>query len=223
MRQNKIFICLTHFIFISIIIQTYETNNKSLERIENGIRFIFSNIEGLIDGKSFSLLYEKYNITFNNLRILKPFINGHEIYEEKNNNDIYYSLNDIILDYKAEVDIQIFSEYSDVIKHGNIFFKINFENIKFKLINDLRIKFEESKIKFVNYSFLSELNFFTDFNQMKNCTFHETGKDTIDIDDLNSKLKEYFNEAFVEKIKEIEKNFNLLTYDLIQILDYNQA
>ena len=58
---------------------------------------------------------------------------------------------------------------------------------------------------------------------MKNCTFHETGKDTIDIDDLNSKLKEYFNEAFVEKIKEIEKNFNLLTYDLIQILDYNQA
>ena len=204
MRQNKIFICLTHFIFISIIIQTYETNNKSLERIENGIRFIFSNIEGLIDGKSFSLLYEKYNITFNNLRILKPFINRHEIYEEKNNNDIYYSLNDIILDYKAEVDIQIFSEYNDAIKHGNIFFKINFENIKFK-----------SKIKFVNYSFLSELNFFTDFNQMKNCTFHETGKDTIDIDDLNSKLKEYFNEAFVEKIKEIEKNFNLLTYDLI--------
>jgi hypothetical protein len=50
---------------------------------------------------------------------------------------------------------------------------------------------------------------------MKNCKFHETGKDTIDIDDLNSKLKEYFNEAFVEKIKEIEKNFNLLTYDLI--------
>ena len=50
---------------------------------------------------------------------------------------------------------------------------------------------------------------------MKNWTFHETGKDTIDIDDLNSKLKEYFNKAFVEKIKEIEKNFNLLTYDLI--------
>ena len=62
---------------------------------------------------------------------------------------------------------------------------------------------------------IQELNFFTDFNQMKNCTFHETGKDTIDIDDLNSKLKEYFNEAFVERIKEIEKNFNLLTYDLI--------
>ena len=219
MRQKNAFIYLTHFIFTLLIYQTFEKESKKLERIKNSIKYIFSNLEGLINETSFSVLYEKYNISFNNLRILKPFINENEIYEEKNSTEKFYKLNNIIFDCKAKVNIQIFSDNEDLIKYGDMFFGINLENINLKLVSDYLIKYEESNINFVNYTLFKDLNFFSDFNQRKNFTFYESGKLPINIDNLNSKLKEFFHTKFEERIKKIEKIFNILTYDLTQILD----
>ena len=216
----NIFLYFTHFIFTSLIYQTFEKENKKLERILNSIKFIFSNIDkNIINEISFSVLYEKYNISFNNLRILKPLINESEIYEEKNDNEIFYNLIDIKLNFKAETDIQLFSENEGIIKYGNLFFNIYFENIKLKLVNDFFIKYEESNINYVNYSLLNELNFFSDFNQRKNCIFYESGKSPIIIEDLNYKLLNLFHTKFEEKIKEIEPKLNILAYDMSQIID----
>jgi len=216
----NIFLYFTHFIFTSLIYQTFEKENKQLERILNSIKFIFSNIDkNIINETSFSVLYEKYNISFNNLRILKPLINESEIYEEKNDNEIFYNLIDIKLNFKAETDIQLFSENEGIIKYGNLFFNIYFENIKLKLVNDFFIKYEESNINYVNYSLLNELNFFSDFNQRKNCIFYESGKSPIIIEDLNYKLLNLFHTKFEEKIKEIEPKLNILAYDMSQIID----
>ena len=219
MRLKNIFIFLTHFIFTSLICQTFSKENKKLERKLNSIKFIVSKIEGLINETSFSILYEKYNISFNNLRILKPLINESEIYEDKIGNETFYTLNDLIFYYKAEADIQLLSENEDAIKYGNLFFKINFENIKLKLVNDLFIKYEESNINYVNYSLSNVLKYFIDFNQKRNCTFYENGKLPINIEDLDYKLKNIFHSAFEKKVKEIESKLNILTYDMSQIID----
>ena len=219
MRLKNTFIYLTHFIFALLIYQTFEKESKKVERIKNSIKYIFSNLEGLINETSFSILHEKYNISFNNLRILKPFINENEIYEEKNSKETFYKLNNFVFNYKAEVNIKLFSDNEDLIKYGDIFFEINFENIKLKLVSDYLIKYEESNINFVNYTLFKDLNFFSNFNQRKNFTFYESGKSPINIDNLNLKLKVFFHTKFEERIKKIEKIFNILTYDLTQILD----
>ena len=45
MRFMNIFLYFTHFIFTSLIYQTFEKENTKSERILNSIKFIFSNID----------------------------------------------------------------------------------------------------------------------------------------------------------------------------------
>ena len=73
---------------------------------------------------------------------------------------------------------------------------------------------------FLNISFnLENLDYFSDFNNKKMCTFHEDEKDPVILEDIDSALKGIFKNKFEEKIKEKQNNFNLLTYDMIHIFD----
>ena len=66
---------------------------------------------------------------------------------------------------------------------------------------------------------LENLDYFIEFNNKKKCKFYEGEKEPIILEDIDSKLKEIFKNEFEEKIKEREINFNLFSYDMIQIFN----
>ena len=216
-------IFFAYFIFISSVNHTLQNNGKKIERIKNSFRFILSQIKGLINETSFSFLYEKYNITFNNFRILKPIINKLNIVEEKSSNETFYIIKDLLITFQAETYIQLFSEENNIMEYGNIFFENIFDDIKFQLINDYYIKYYESNINLINYKLFDKLDYFSNFNNKNKCYFYEQGKEPIILKDIDLKLKEIFKSNLEKKLNENKKIFNLLTYDMLYIFDNSTA
>ena len=219
MSLKIINIFLAYFIFISSINHSLQNEVKKIERIKNSFRFIFSQIKGIMNETSFSFLYDKYDINFNNFRILKPIISKLNLIEEKTSNETFYIIKDILITFQAEASIQLFSKENNVIEYGKIFFENTFDSIKFQLINDYYIKYCESNINSVNYILFDKLDYFSNFNNKNKCHFYEQGKEPIILEDIDLKLKEIFKTDFEKKIKENESIFNLLTYDMIYIFD----
>ena len=208
-------------IYILLIKITIESEDKKLERIGNAINLIISRTDGIIQNISLTLEYEKYNITFKNFNILKPFVqNISLIKEEKSKNQSFFSIADIIVAINADLYLQIFSQKdSKEIKYKSVFFEIYFNEIKFELINDFKIEFNSSKIKSINYNNLENLDFFHEFNNKKKCKFYEGEKPFIILEDIDSKLKEIFKAEFEYKIIDNLKYMNILVYDMIHIFD----
>ena len=214
---------LAYFIFISSINHTLQNEEKKIERIQNSFKFILSQIKGIINETSFSFLYDKYDIIFTNFRILKPIVSQLNLIEEKSIDETFYIIKDLLITFQAEIYIQLFSGENNVIEYGNIFFENTFDTIKFQLINDYYIRYCESNINFVNHILFDKLDYFSNFNNKNKCHFYEQGKEPIILEDIDLKLKEIFKSDFEKKIKENEKIFNLLTYDMIYIFDNSTA
>ena len=221
---KKSFIILS-FIFISLIYRASQNEEKKDERIENAIKFMLTSIYGDNYTDLFTLEYKKYNITFNNLKLLKPLVNNIQFSKEKIiDDDIYYKISNLNIIFIMDINIKLFSNPNQIIIDQTISFENNFEEIIFKKMDDYNIEFNSSKLNYINSnSFknnkMSELDYFKDFNYEKNCTLYENGKNSIIVNDLNLKLKDIFKNIFEKRIKEIENNFNLLTYDITLIFN----
>ena len=207
-------------IFIILVKLSSQNDQKQLERFKNSIYLLISRTKGIINNTSFIFEYEKYNITLVNFFILKPFSKNLTINKEKNeNNETILNLNNIAVTIKADIIIKLLARKDEQIYYNSIFFELYFNEIKFKLINNFYIEFYSSNIESFIYNNLENLSIFSEFNEKKICIFYEEEKELIMLEEYDSKLKEIFREKFEEKIIDRQKYFNLLTYDLIHILD----
>ena len=217
-HKKNIFII---FIFILLIKISLGNEQKQLERYTKTIELILSRSFGTIENSSSLIFqYEKYNISINNLRILKPFNKDLKIINEtNNNNELYFKALGLNATIQGDIFIYLFPKKQEIIKYKSIFFEIYFDNIKFKIINNFHIEFISSNIKSIIYNNLDNLDYFSDFNQKKSCFLYVEGKEGILLEDYDSALKKIFKNKFEEKIKKTENIFNLLTFDVIQLFN----
>lgn len=220
--QTK-FILYLLLILISLIYKSNQNEQKKLERIEGTIKLILSKIKGQLNITEFSFKYNKYSIIFNNIRLLKPLNNNINIYQEKNKeNEIFYILKNINIDFIIDLNIKLLSNPKNIVTDESLGVQCNYNEIKFKLIDDYNI--ELYSYDMINF-YMSKSNkilglyFFNDYNNGKNCTFIDGENEPLAIEDITIKLKEIFNQILKDRIKEIENNTNLLFYDMMKILN----
>ena len=211
------------FIFSFLIKLSCENEEKLLERYKNAIKLILSRANGIIKDFSLTFEYEKYNVTLNNIKILKPFYKNNNFSKKENDNGTFFIIDNIMTTIKGDIFIQLFSQKEEKIKYKPIFFEIYFKEIIFKLINKFRIEFSSLEIESFNSIHSKNLEYFRDFNNKIICIFYEGKKEPIILEDIyyDSKLKEVFQNQFEEKIKETQTKINLLTYDMIYIYNNN--
>ena len=210
---------ILYFICIYLIKITNENEQNQLERYKNAIYLLLTKVDGIIDDLSLTFQYNKYNITFKNFNIIKPFSPNLWIEKEINeNNEIILKIGDIMATIEAKVYIQLFTQKDEIINLKSIFFEMFFDAIKFKLINKNEIQFVSSNIEMFSYQSLENLFYFNDFNTAE-CLFYESEKEPIILVDIDFKLTEILKEKFDKKIIEYQKKINILTYDMIKIFD----
>ena len=204
--------------YISLINKSAQNIEKRRERLENAIKFMISSLKGELKNISLLLEYKRYHILINNFRMLKPlFSNDIQFIQEENiYNEKYIKLKETKITYIADLSIKLLSNPYYLIKDKAFFIDTNFNNITFQIINDYNIEFISSNISFIKIvqnNAISNLDYFNDFNNSINNIFNEEGKNYL------NKFKNIFIDSFSQKILEIEKNINLLTYDMILIIN----
>ena len=209
---------ILYFICFYLIQITNENEQKQLERYKNAIYLILTRINGLIDNLSLTFEYNKYNITFKDFKILKPFSPKIMIENITIKEDTLLNISDIITTIEANVFIQLFIQKEDIISLKPIFFELDFDEIIFKLNNNNEVEYFSSNIDMFSFKQLEKLFFFHDFNN-EECIFYEGKKEPIVLVDVDFKLKEILKAKLEEKIIEKQKSFNILTYDMIHIFD----
>ena len=210
---------ILYFICIYLINITNENDQNQLERYKNSIYLLLTKVDGIIGDLSLTFQYNKYNITFKNFNIIKPISPNIQIEKEINEeNEVILKIGDIMTTIEAKVFIQLFTQKDQIINHKSIFFEMFFDVIKFKLINNHEVQFVSSNIEMFSYKPLEKLFYFNDFNNAE-CLFYEGEKSPVLLVDIDFKLTEILKEEFDKKIISIQKKFNILTYDMIQIFD----
>ena len=215
---------LLFLIFISLFLKSIQNEQKKFERIEGTIKLIISSITEELNGTSLTFGYKKYNISFNKFKLIKPYLNRINISKENSNNEIFYKINNLNITYMFDLGIKLFANPENIIIDKSRFIIANFKEIIFKFIDDYNIEFISSEIDsiyFFSNNKLNNLDFFSDFNNKKNCTIYESEKEPTIISDtdIEKKMMEIFNNIFKFKIKEIEKSINMLSYDIINIIN----
>ena len=151
------------FFFCIYLIQFSKGNElKQLERFKNSIYLALSRVNGIIDNLSLTFEYDKYNITLNNLLLLKPFGKNITINKEiKNSNEAFLNIGGIMITVKADMVIDIFLQKEQQIKTGPIFFELYLDEIKYKLINNFRVEYYSLNIESLIYYdyFYQKLNY----------------------------------------------------------------
>ena len=118
-HKKNIFPILIHLYLIQI---SSENEEKQLERIKNAINLILTRSNGIIDKASLTFVYEKYNITLNNLKILKLFNKDLTITKDINdNNEILLNLSNFMVTIQCDIIIQLFDHKKEKIKNKPIF------------------------------------------------------------------------------------------------------
>lgn len=210
--HKKLFFSLIFIIFFSY---SNQNEQKKLERIENATKFLIYSINAKLTNTSFFLFeFNKYNLFLDNLKILKIFENNFKIIQEKNpkNNEIYYIFKNPKLNFISDLNIIL---YYNTIQESPFFIECNFNEIKFKLIDDFNIEFISSEIDYINFSKskkISDLDYFNEFNNKINSSLGQGI-------DLYFALKNTIKKIFEQKIKEIEQTQNLLTYDMFYLFN----
>jgi len=149
LHKKNIFLLIIHIYLIKI---SLENEQKQLERLKNTINLIITRSSGLIEKAPLTFEYEKYNITLNNLQILKPFNKDIKITKEINyNNETFLNLESIMITIQSDIFIQLFAQNQEKIKYKKIFFELYFDDIKFKLINNFHTEFSSLKTKSIKH------------------------------------------------------------------------
>ena len=204
-------------IYISLINKSAQNIEKRRERLENAIKLMISSLKGELKNISLLLEYKRYHILINNFRMLKHlFSNDIQFIQEENiYNEKYIKIKETKIVYIADLSIKLLSNPNFLIKDKTLFIDTTFNNIIFQIINDYNIEFISSNISFIKIAknnAISNLDYFNDFNNSIYYIFNEERN-------YLNKFKNIFNDSFTQKILEIEKNFNLLIYDMILIIN----
>lgn len=208
---------LLYLLFISLFNNSNQNEAKKWERLENTIKLMLSSMKGHLKQNSFSFGYKKYNIILQNFKILEPLFFKDIIIQEENLDNIkYIKVNNVKITFIMDINIKLFSNPNRLIKDEEFFIETTFNEILFHLINDYNIEIISSNIIYINIvqnNIMSDLDFFKDFNNKKNYLFNEESKEE------KISLKDALNKLFIERLKEVDKNINLLTYDMFFIFN----
>lgn len=224
MKFYKIEYILLSLILLCLFNKSNQNEQKKLERILNATKYFIGLMKGKLNASSITLEYKrKYNITIDNLRLIKPLMKNAKISKEINeNNEEYYILNNIKLLLLSDLNIKLSSTPRKNITEESFFIETNISEIKFKKINDFNNEFIESKMDYIDLKEsekMAGLKYFNDFNNEKECILYEEGIKPVYVDDIKLKLRELFNKVFEKRMKEIEKSHNLLYYDMTLIFN----
>ena len=217
---RKLFFILFVSFNIKILSNLYPKDSKELERITNTIRLILS-LDKEVTTTSFSIEYPKYIlyvIRFSNLVIFNP----NEILVTQDENDpsqfiahnvtteqillckLSYLSTANLFDYNFNVEMH----YSKIIFTLNSSYGIHLFLQNFTL----------DSYKIEPTSGISNLDYFKLLNKGAKAKYKYNDK-TFEINSLYETLSEKSMEFFNIKIKKVGKKFNLLTYDLYNILN----
>ena len=178
---------------------------------------MISSLKGELKNVSLLLEYKRYHILLNNFRMLKPlFSNDIQFIQEENiYNEKYIKIKETKITYIANLSNKLLSNPNYLITDKTLFINTIYNDITFQIINDFNIEFISSNIsliKIAQNNAIRNLDYFNDFNNSINNIFNKEGN-------YLNKFKNIINDSFTQKILEIEKNYNLLIYDMILIIN----
>ena len=210
------------FIFVfSILFLSSEVKNVSYLRtlrIEETIKIILSNLNGVNLNQEFDFIYPKFSIKFKNFEILNRDPNNISIYQSEENENTFI-INNISISFLVDIKVNYFKN-TDFFKQQNCLdLLIPSMEIKYNLEDDTIKLFSINVSDNIIFdSPIIYLKYFNIFN--KSCLYNENGYNLeYYIDNPKSKLIEKCKEMFQNSFERIQKDFNLLTYDVYHIFN----
>ena len=197
------------FFLFSLLINIYEVNTtetRSSERIKNTIISML-----LIESEeqfSFALKFQKIHLNFTNFAY---FDIPNRNFKFSNINNAVISLNDVDIIFKSDIIINFFDE--SIIE---FLIKVHFDKITFNK-NKENIEIVDAipeSLKISDKNQIGQLSYFKQFNQTKNATLIKNNGEKIENFNIESALLDISKISIINKIKNVQIHFNLLTYDL---------
>jgi hypothetical protein len=211
------------FIVILFLKGTKEEFNNS-KRIEGAVKLLLSSLENnqnFHPNKSFTLKYPKYEIFFDNFKIISSAMDNINLYESRNSG--IFSFKNITFDFVFDVNLKILSK--NIIKKIDNFLDLEINFINFNYINkDDNLEFDSfgeinnplNLIK-TNFDFES-LEYFYEFKERKACLC-KINNEEYQLKEPHIFMFNFFQEMIKAYIKRIINKNILLTYDAFIIFN----
>jgi len=205
------------FIGILFLKGTKEEFNNT-KRIEGAVKLLLSSLENNQNyhpNKSFSLKYSKYEIVFENFKIISSAMDNLYLYESKNSG--ISSFKNITFEFVFDINLKILSK-NEIRKIDNFLdLEINF--INFKYINeDDYLEFDSfgdinSPLNLIKTNFYFEsMDYFYEFKERKVCLCKVNNKE-YQLEDPNVFMLNFLQDIIQTYIQRIINKNILLTYD----------
>ena len=214
----KLFFLLFLSFNIIISISLNSKDSKALERISNTIKLILS-LDIKIRITKFLIEYPKYILygrRLSGLIILNP---NEILVTQDENNKSKFTAHNITTEQILFCKLNYINTY-DLLEYDFVI-EIHYSKIIFLLINDYLILeymiIDSYKVEPVNG--MANLDYFKLLNEGTKGKYKDYDDEIFEINNLHKTLAEKSKKFFSLKIKEIRKIFNLLTYDLYNILN----
>ena len=206
-------IIILWFLCLLISFNCENETEIELEKIKNvTISMIEINTN---DSISFSLRYKNTILKFINFSYFDLLSNNINIIQDINSSSKYILKNATIL-FKSEIQLNDFKTSKIDFLFEVYFDEFVFQNKK----NFLKILDATPNSLYISQnSQIGQLSFFNQFNKLENASFFdENGKILGDVNVFSTFLN-LSKSLIITKITNVQKSFNLLTYDLDQILN----
>ena len=167
------------------------------------------------DSISFSLRYKNTILKFINFSYFDLLSNDMNIFQDDRDSSKYI-LKNITIFFISQIQLNNFTTTKI-----DFLFEVSFDKILFQnKTNFLKIlDATPSSVYISQNSQIGQLSFFNQFNKLENATFFdENGKKFENINIISTFLN-LSKTLIIKKISNVQKHFNLLTYDLDQILN----
>ena len=206
---NIFLVCLCILISFNI---GKETENE-LEKIKN---VTISMLEIHTNDKiSFSLRYKNTILKFINYSFFDLLSNNIYIIQDTKD-DSKYIIKNITIFFKSDIEIN-----NVTTTKIELLFQVYFDKFVFQK-NNLLLKILEvypSSLYISQNSQIGKLSYFNKFNNFENGTFLDENGEKFENVDIISTFLDISKRLIMRKISNVEKFFNILTYDLDKILN----
>ena len=202
-------------LFFCLLIKfiTAKESEIELEKIKNVTISMFEIYTN--DSISFSLRYKITILKFFNFAYFDLLSNDMNIFQDDRDSSKYI-LKNITIFFISQIQLNNFTTTKI-----DCLFEVNFDTFIFQnKTNFLKIlDATPSSVYISQNSQIGQLSFFNQFNKLENATFFdENGKKFENINIISTFLN-LSKTLIIKKISNVQKHFNLLTYDLDQILN----
>ena len=210
MSLINIFVIL---ICILISINIGKETEIELEKIK---KVIYSMLEiNKNDRASFSLRYKNTILKFINYSYFDILPNNINIIQDTKD-DSKYILKNISILFKSDIELNNIT--TTIIE---LLFQVNFDKFVFQKNNSLLniLEVNPSSLYISNNSQIGQLSYFDKFNNFENGEFIDENGNKFENVDIISTILNISKTLIIQKISNVEKYFNILTYDLDKILN----